>query len=296
MAVVARGTTARSRLRETAELLGERGFAVTPERLAALCLGGPAGRAELARALAAGELDLEDGLAVAPGRRALAAPSRRRADRHRADSAAFVPEAQRFAELICRLFPFVRGVALAGSLASGGFVATDDVDLNLLVDDGRRHLAYLCVNALGYAHALRWRRKPVDASSRRPLAPRVMTVNLVLERRQWSRLERVDGQMALELLLSRPLTGGRWWQAVVEANPALLDSFPQLARPRAATEPEPVLPGWLFPSALDRPAAAIGRLAWRWLQWTRRRSPAALARVTYVRSTMRPYTLFDGAP
>jgi hypothetical protein len=29
------------------------------------------------------------------------------------------------------------------------------------------------------------------------------------------------------------------------------------------------------------------------MQWTRRRHPDALARVAYVRSTMRPYTLFD---
>jgi hypothetical protein len=29
------------------------------------------------------------------------------------------------------------------------------------------------------------------------------------------------------------------------------------------------------------------------MQWTRRRHPGALARVEYVRSTMRPYTLFD---
>jgi hypothetical protein len=36
-----------------------------------------------------------------------------------------------------------------------------------------------------------------------------------------------------------------------------------------------------------------GQAAWRWLQWTRRRRPEALARVAYVRTTMRPYTLFD---
>jgi hypothetical protein len=40
----------------------------------------------------------------------------------------------------------------------------------------------------------------------------------------------------------------------------------------------------------------LGEGAWRYMQWTRRHHPEALARVAYVRSTMRPYTLFDLGP
>jgi hypothetical protein len=31
------------------------------------------------------------------------------------------------------------------------------------------------------------------------------------------------------------------------------------------------------------------------MQWTRRNRPDALARVAFVRATMRPYTLFDAS-
>ena len=53
------------------------------------------------------------------------------------------------------------------------------------------------------------------------------------------------------------------------------------------------LPGWLFPSWADGPARTVGSAAWHWMQWTRRRDPEALARVAFVRDTMRPYALFD---
>jgi hypothetical protein len=49
----------------------------------------------------------------------------------------------------------------------------------------------------------------------------------------------------------------------------------------------------LFPRFLDGAARALGEGAWRYMQWTRRQHPDALRRVAYVRSTMRPYTLFD---
>jgi hypothetical protein len=49
----------------------------------------------------------------------------------------------------------------------------------------------------------------------------------------------------------------------------------------------------MFPSFLDRAARGLGAGAWHYMQWTRRGKPEALARVAYVRATMRPYSLFD---
>ncbi len=293
---VPQGLSVPERVRRTVALLEERGYGTTPARLGSLCLGGPLSEREV-RAAAAWlpDLELVDGLLVTPALRDRAAACRARARRHPWAAAAFVPEAVRFAERVVQLCPFVLGVAIAGSLASGGFVETDDVDLNLLVEDGRRHLAYLAVNLLGYLHALRHRKKPVDAGSRRPLAPRVMTVNLVLERSQCFPLARQDEQMALELLQSEPVCGAELFAEVVAANPRLTEHFPQL-RERPAPLARRVarrLPADLFPALLDGPAKVAGEASWRWLQWTRRGSPEALARVALVRETMRPYTLFD---
>lgn len=242
------------------------------------------------------ELTIEDGLVVDRRAATRATEIQGRVRSHAAEAPAYLDMTVAFIRTLVELAPFVRSVSIAGSLASGGFRASDDVDLNLVVDDGYRHLAYVAVNVLGLAHAMRHRGKPVDDLTRRPLAPRLMTANLILERSQCLPLQRQDEDMAFELLVAEPVFGLEAVDEIVAANPALLDHFPQLASrpsPLAIDVPSRRLPRAMFPRALDGAARVLGESAWRYMQWTRRRSPAALARVAFVRSTMRPYALFD---
>jgi hypothetical protein len=286
------------RVARSVALLERRGYAVSPERLAALCLGGPVSVRDVRWAAALGELRIVDGLVVNAATAARAPSISARARDHGAVAATYVAMTQRFVRTLVAVAPFIRSVWIAGSLASGGFRESDDVDLNLVVDDGHRHLAYVAVNVLGLLHALAHRSKPVDDLTRRPVAPRLMTANLILARSQISPLERTDAAMAFELLMSEPVFGADVLDEIVAANPALLDQFPQLAHKPAphviAPSPRPALPAWLFPAMLDGAARVLGGAAWRYMQWTRRGHPEALARVAFVRETMRPYTLFDG--
>jgi hypothetical protein len=122
-----------------------------------------------------------------------------------------------------------------------------------------------------------------------------MTANLILERSQCRPLARQDEDMAFELMVAEPVFGLDVISEVIDANPALLDHFPQLADKPApllidapASRRSPRSLRWL-----DGPARLVGESAWRYMQWTRRNRPDALARVAFVRATMRPYTLFD---
>jgi hypothetical protein len=279
-------------------LLQRRGYAQSPARLGALCLGGELTEAEVVWAAAATpDLVLAGGLVVERATVARVSEIRSRALAHDSEAAPYLPMTARFVRTLVTAAPFIRSVSVAGSLASGGFRASDDVDLNLIVDDGHRHLAYVVVNLLGLLHALAHRAKPVDDLTRRPVAPRLMTANLILERSQCHPLERQDEDMAYELLVSEPLFGVETFNGVLGSNPGLLDHFPQLASkpaPRQLDPPAWRLPRQLFPAGLDGAARWIGEKAWRYMQWTRRHHPDALARVAYVRETMRPYTLFDG--
>jgi hypothetical protein len=276
-------------------MLRRRGYALPPARLGEVCLGGALPLEAVLEAVALEpELEIEGGLVVGRG----APPPggvAERARRHGEDSSLYLAATLSFVRALVRASPYVLAVSVAGSLASGGFQASDDVDLNLVVEDGRRHLAYVALNALGLVHALRFRGKPVDAHTARPLAPRLMTANLIIERSRCFPLARQDEDMAYELLVAQPVHGIGLWQEVVERNPALLDHFPQLLDKPApwALERQPGLPGWLFPRGLDTPARLLGGAAWNYMQWTRRRSPEALARVAYVRATMAPYALFE---
>lgn len=285
------------RVRQTVALLRRRGYAFAPSRLGEVCLGGLVSDSEIRWAVAANpDLALSDDLVVERDVLSLAPSIRNRAIAHRTESSAYVEMTVAFVRRLVAIAPFIRSVSIAGSLASGGFRESDDVDLNLIVEDGHRHIAYVMVNFLGLIHALGHRRKPVDDLTRRPLAPRLMTANLILERSQCLPLARQDENMAFELLIAEPVFGLDAIKEVIEENPPLLEHFPQLAdrtAPLLIETPQRRLPSRLFPRAMDRPARALGEHAWRYMQWTRRNRPDALARVAYVRSTMRPYTLFD---
>jgi hypothetical protein len=294
----AESSAVRERVRRTVALLRRRGYALTASRLGEICLGGSLPEHDVRWSVAADpELALEHDLVVERAARDEAAAISGRAAGHAAEAAAYIAMTRRFVRTLVAVAPFVTSVSIAGSLASGGFRATDDVDLNLVVEDGHRHLAYVVVNVLGLLHAVRHRQKPVDDLTRRPLAPRLMTVNLVLERSQCLPLVRQDADMAFELLVAEPVYGIETFLAIVAANPALLEHFPQLGcRPAPLLIEAPrQLSRFFYPRFLDAPARALGHAAWRYMQWTRRDRPEALARVAFVRATMRPYTLFEEA-
>jgi len=291
-------TDVSDRVRRTVALLRRRGYALTPPRLAEICVGGPVAERDVRWAAAADpELTLAEGLVVERVANDEAAAIRSRALGHLDAAAEYVEMTVGFVRRLVAVAPFITSVSIAGSLASGGFRASDDVDLNLIVEDGHRHLAYVVVNLLGLLHAMRHRAKPVDDLTRRPVAPRLMTVNLVLERSQCRPLQRQDEDMAFELFMSEPLFGFEALRELVLDNPALSEHFPQLLEKRAplVISTPRRLNARLYPAVLDGPARQIGWSAWRYMQWTRRHRPEALARVAFVRSTMRPYTLFDEA-
>jgi hypothetical protein len=288
------------RVQRTVALLRRRGYALTPRRLGEVCLGGSIPEGEVRWSVAASpDLAVVDDLVVERSASAAASDIRSRALGHQEAADVYRRMTVRFIRALVAVAPYIRSVSIAGSLASGGFRASDDVDLNLIVDDGHRHVAYVAVNVLGLAHALAHRAKPVDDLTRRPLAPRLMTANLILERSQCLPLMRQDEDMAFELLMSEPVFGAEAVHELIDANPRLLELFPQLAgkpAPLIIDAPARHLPVALFPAFLDGAARKLGEGAWRYMQWTRRRRPDALARVAYVRSTMRPYTLFDRDP
>jgi hypothetical protein len=288
---------ASERVRRTVALLARRGYALAPERLGEICLGGPLTGSAVRWAVAASpDLREIESLVVDAGSLDRVAHICGRAAAHSHEAAPYVAMTLAFVRRLVAFAPFVRSVSIAGSLASGGFRASDDVDLNLIVDDGHRHLAYVAVNALGILQALRHRGKPVDELTRRPIAPRLMTANLILERSQCFPLARQDEDMAFELLMSEAVFGEELVREVVEANSPLLEHLPQLAIKQSrfsVEQPAKTLPVALFPRALDGAARLFGQTAWRYMQWTRRHRPEALARVAFVRETMRPYTLFD---
>jgi hypothetical protein len=283
------------RVRRTVALLERRGYAGGPRRLGEVCLGGSLSEVDVRAAVAAApDLRDEEGLVHSAGT-GLALPEVvARRDGHARHRLCYLEATRSFAAALAAACPHILSISVAGSLASGGFRASDDVDLNLVVGDGSRHLAYAALNVLGLLHSLRHRDRPVDAHTRRPLAPRLMTANLILERSECFPLGRQDEDMAYEMLIAEPVFGAAFQQRLIAANPGLVEHFPQLAGKPAPFEvaADRRLPDWALPLGLEGAARRLGRAGWRYMQWTRRHRPEAQARVAFVRRTMRPYVLF----
>src|SRR3982074_3939420 len=138
-AVVAPSPSISDRVWQTVALLRRRGFAVPPGRLAVLCTGGCLTESEVRWAVpATPHLSIAEDLVVEHRSLNHVADIRRRALTHLTDSGAYLEMTLRFVRTLVQVAPFVRSVSIAGSLASGGFRESDDVDLNLIVDDGSR--------------------------------------------------------------------------------------------------------------------------------------------------------------
>jgi hypothetical protein len=293
-----------SRVVRTARIADRRGFCFHHEDLARWLHGGPGSPAEVARAtLASPRLSLRDGFVALRGRESLVALSRRRREAHSTQRGVGPALASEFARRLAADCPFVRSVALCGSHATGGAVPGDDVDVNLLVEDGTKFVSYSVALLHASRHSLT-RRARKSAEERVGPFPKVVCVNAVYEESQTRPFSRRDEQVAFEFLASRPVFGAGRMREMLEANPWLLDHFPQIAERFASRVPLEAAPP---PSRLGRAmgslngtrdvADAVGyvfaRLAHGFADASRRGDPVAAARREFLRSAKHPYDVLD---
>lgn len=157
------------------------------------------------------------------------AVSREMLDRHR-----------RMLTLVARM-PFVRMVALSGSLAHLNAERAADVDLFVITRANRVWLVTVAV--LLISKALGWRRR--------------LCMNYIVSERQLA-ITPADLFAANQIIHLRPLLGGRVYQRFLDANPFVSRCYPNF-RPRPS-EPEAHT---AQPALLERACAIIAPLAER---------------------------------
>lgn len=205
-------------------------------------------------------IDYHDGFFFPAGRRELIAERGRREARSRE----FLRRHRRILRLLCAL-PFIRFVALSGSVAHMNLEPTGDLDL-FIVTRGQR-VWTVTVAVLVAAKLLR-RRRTVCANFI------VADSHLALEQR--------DLFTANQVIHLRPLVGGDLWQAFVAANPFVARFYPN-----AAAQPQGPLPladvhdGFgprakrLLEVALTLPAPLVELLCRHMYAWHLRRRAAS---------------------
>ena len=215
---------------------------------------------------------------------------------HREHQKQYWTEVERYVRELVQNTPQIRAVCLAGSMSAGGFVHSDDVDFNLFVESGTRYTSYLQANLQALGFSLRHRHRPTDAHTQRPLLPKLMSINVIWTPDQVQPFIRHDSAMALEIFLSKPLWGESYFRAVLDHNLWLKEYFPQLfeSKPSKSIIDIPILKQTPPPNPLlEQASRLLTYSAWRWVMWTRRHNPEALARVAHIRRCQSPYGLFQ---
>jgi hypothetical protein len=290
------------RVEATVRLVQRRGYAVPLKTLSEWLMGGAEPEEHVYEAVLHNEkLAISTGLVhshnFSPER---LTKSLQRQALHGEHQKQYWAEVERYVRELVQNAPQIRAVCLAGSMSAGGFVHSDDVDFNLFVEPGTRYTSYLQANLQALGFSLRHRHRPTDAYTQRPLLPKLMSINVIWTADQVQPFARQDSAMALEIFLSQPLWGESYFRAVLDHNLWLKEYFPQLFEPKLSQSiiAIPTLrrtPGSANP-LLEKASRLLTYSAWRWVMWTRRHNPEALARVAHIRRCQSPYGLFQETP
>lgn len=293
------------RVLSTIRMFHDRGYVPTVTEVESFLLGGSVPRERLVRVVREiPEIFRENGHVCLKGHENLLDKTFRRRQSNHTDSAFYWSIAREFASDLGAYCPFVKTIAVSGSLATGGFSEEDDVDFNIITEEGARYTTYLMANLLGVKYSLKLRGKPTDALHSMPLLPKVICVNVILEECVTRPFRRQDEQMAFELVQSRPIFGVDYFRKLLASNPWLATYFPQEREDGFVHEVDPrhTLVKSALRILLGRPlllrfvegiARTVSWILYEYVHWTRRGEPEALERIEFIKRVKHPYEVFQ---
>jgi len=294
-----------ARAEDTLRLMHDWGYAPTLPMLAADLLGGSVNVPTLDQSLSfdAG-IRVKDGFVCLSGYEHLLDKSMERVRSHRVLNGHARILAEEFARDVAAVCPYVKCIALSGSVASGGYDSRDDIDFDLFVRPGTKYLCYLITILVGLKYSWRYRKVKGATLPRIAGLPKVTCVNVVWTEDQTKPFVRQDAAMAFELLHCQPLLGGTVFLQVLQDNRWLESYFPQLFGRILVDAIEPGNTGFsrLLAGLERRPTILrllekISRAA-AWFLYalaenTWGRQPAKRARMAFLKRVKYPYEVFQ---
>src|SRR2546428_4406491 len=218
---------------ETLKIMHRWGYSPTVDALAKNLLGGSVPPSDLVRALGSqAQIELRDGFVSLLGHADLVQRSSERVESHRALNGDAWSVARAFTEDLASLCPFVRCVAVCGSLASGGYANSDDLDFDLFVKSGTKYVSYLLATLVGLRYSWRYRKRKLSRIHQVWTLPKLICVNVVWSEDEVKPFIRRDADVAFELLRCQPLFGAAYFDQVCQDNEWVAFYFPQLHNSR----------------------------------------------------------------
>jgi len=267
--------------------------------LAGLLYGGSATSAEIESNIANDGYVKSGGMVCLAGSQDLLEDTIRRSEANSKYAAVYQELAIKYSRELASHCPFLLAAAAAGSMTTNGVDIGDDVDLNLLVEDGTKYVTYLASLLLGLKYSLRYGEALGNGGLRK-----LICVNVVWTRSDTRPFIRQDDSLAFELMLSEPLVGSDEFRRVLERNRWVERAFPQAFRDRGEgqSHPPPSVIGRALVTVLANPRLrAVADKACRLVAWSiyaayhwiRRNDGEAKARLELVKRVKYPYEVFQ---
>ncbi len=248
------------------------------------------------------EVSHQDGVYCLKGNESILSETKRRLICNGILGEKYEAKARIFASEYASLCPLIRCIAIAGSMASGGFSEDDDIDFNIFTERGSKYTVYLIGILLSLKYAFKHRKKPLSHKSWTPFIPKLICINVIWEDCETFPYVRQDEYMAYEILRQKPILGLEFYREVLEKNSWLKTYFPQIFN---SSSPEINVKKTFIARILrlfySNPATSylgermcwwISYLLWRFVQFSRRNKPDALSRTRWVIEMQKPYALF----
>jgi len=243
------------------------------------------------------------GIYCLKGREQILTKTSERLKCHRKHAKIYQPVARRIASEYVSMCPFIKCIAVAGSMASGGFTENDDIDFNIYVEKGSKYTVYFVGILLSIKYSFLYRKKPLAECSKTPFLPKIICINVIWEDAEVFPYIRQDEYLAYELLRQKPIFGLEFYREVLSGNIWLKKYFPQIYD----LEGDEIKAGRTLTGRIlrlfysSRAISFIGEglcrristFLWRLVQFSRRNNPQALERVRWVKEMQKPYTLFS---
>lgn len=170
----------------------------------------------------------QDGIYCFKGSESLLSETKRRLICNGVIGERYESEALLFSTEFASLCPFIKCIAIDGSMASGGFSEEDDIDFNIFTEHGCKYTVYLLGILLSLKYSVKHRRKPLSRKSRTPFLPKLICINVIWEDEEAPPFKRQDKYMAYELLRQKPVMGLDFYKEVLEKNRWLETYFSQI--------------------------------------------------------------------
>ena len=219
--------TLEKRIVDTLKIAESRGYNLTLEKLSENLVGGKKTKKEIFDAIKENKFFEFDGKFISTIGNLKSDKCKKRFQTNNDLQIQYLTIAQKFTSEFIKFCPFIKCIMISGSMASDGLCKDDDIDLNIVVDNGSKYTSWLLGILLSLKYSMKYR-KEFNVKWFNSIA-RVICISVIWEKHQVIPFARKDLQIAYELFLNKKvLYNKKFYKQILFENQWLNEWFPQI--------------------------------------------------------------------